>query len=506
MKIPPQVKSKQTDINKELPTIKIRNTQTEVLIVKPEKFTPELMNSIELNKKVPTIDENKEEILVPILKLDEVKIKEYIPYIQTDVPRITVIPKDLSASGGKIKISRDDQTYEEEVEEPIDEGFFDKEIEEPIDYLGINNERIKDKPIVIFLKDKKSGFIGTLEELCLRIYREIKGGKPKPRKISNIKNFIREIEKWLEAQDKIFTIDFHEDDYKELKNWDVIRDELSQLYGQGVGFILFKNLGLISDKYIPTDHRIKFLFLEPNENLEDDIEAQKFLCSLIWGLIRITDKDFEFNSRLSFDEVFGLAKEKYEIYFDKIREPYITLTKRNKGGRESDDSHFIIKLFLIKIICNTLGYKEIDDLPKMIQIINVEETFDLKTTPYIPDIYVSLGADKFADEAFEVETLFGIGVHAMKKIDETIEKYEKIKPQVKKLNIVMDNLTLLMHLDEIREKQRIHDKLEEVSLRKFDLEFWGLNLAENKLIGFNDFRKKLKMLKNKNFFPIFQNQ
>jgi len=71
--------------------------------------------------------------------------------------------------------------------------------------------RGKGQKIILFKDIKGNSYINFLENVCLRVYREIKGEEPKAVKIEKIDDLNkREIERWLEAGGKIFTINLDE--------------------------------------------------------------------------------------------------------------------------------------------------------------------------------------------------------------------------------------------------------------------------------------------------------
>jgi len=495
------------NLNTEIREVKKRIKKVNLTLVKIENQIHESYKQEKININIPIIEIEKKnrKALIPLILKTKLKVDEKQPSLSKEVPRIEVMdkPEAIDVKYDK-SIKRQTPIKREIIEETRDSTGEIKKREDK-NFFGINSRKLGHKPVIILLKDVKSAFIGTLEEILLRIYREIEGGLPTPRKIIKIKKFIRELERSMEAEHKLFTVDFQKEDYKKIEDWDIIRDVLAQLYSQDLGFIIFKNLHLISDQYIPKDHKIKILNLEPNNILSEDIEAQKELCRILWGLIKLNEKDFDYYSlhdEFSFDIIFNIAKEKYEKYLNKIQEPFLTITKRSKGGMESEDVHFNLKHFIIRYVSNSLGFYNIEDLPKIIEYISTEKVFTIDEQNIIPDVFISENADKFANEAFEVETLFGEGAIAIKKIDETIEKYEK--SGIKKLNIVLENFTLINHLKEISKKIKIHKKFLEINQRNFDLEFWALNLADNELINFNQIEEKLKKLKKGGYFPIFQ--
>ena len=511
----PSIQLIKKKININIQEIKKRIKRTVPTIIKIEKRISDSYKQSKINYNIPIIEKTDRKSLIPLILKTEVKFDENQLVLNDQVPKIEIIDiqKTFDTEKDKIKESQSPIQIEQieytlvKHEEVNDEdiGKIKKEMVKNV--FGINSRKLSRKPIIILLKDQKSAFIGSLEEILLRIYREIKGGFPKPRKITKIEKFIRELERFMKAEDKIFTVDFQKNDYKEIEDWDIIRDVLAQLYSQDLGFIIFKNLDLNPDQYIPRDHKIKILSFEPNDILSEDLEAQKELCRIIWGLITLKERDFDYyilNNELTFDNIFNMAKEKYEKYFNKIQEPFLTITRRSKGGRESEDVHFNLKLFITRYLSNCLGFYKIEDLPKILEYINTEAKFSVKDRNIFPDIYISKSAENYSNEVFEIETLFGQGSIAIKKIDETIEKYENT--DIAKLNIVLENYTLINHLKEIKKKIEVHKKFLEINQRKFNLEFWGLDLAENKLIRFNEIENKLKKLKNGGYLPIFLKQ
>ncbi|MGC8935594.1 MAG: hypothetical protein ACP5LN_10585 [Thermoproteota archaeon] len=88
----------------------------------------------------------------------------------------------------------------------------------------------------------------------------------------------------------------------------------------------------------------------------------------------------------------------------------------------------------------------------------------------IPDV-------RMKDEVYEVETLFGEGADADKKIDETIKKYT-----TEKVNIVMDNFGFLLHLKDLVKRKR-HYK---------NVEFFTLDLKKKELVKLEDFLRELR--------------
>lgn len=95
--------------------------------------------------------------------------------------------------------------------------------------------------------------------------------------------------------------------------------------------------------------------------------------------------------------------------------------------------------------------------------------------------------------AVEVETLFEEGKYGgdpVAKIrDETVEKYSRLKISIRKLWIVMENITMLKHLRELWELRNLYKRRNREGTLSFEVEFFALDLKKKELI-------RMKELKN----------
>lgn len=142
---------------------------------------------------------------------------------------------------------------------------------------------------------------------------------------------------------------------------------------------------------------------------------------------------------------------------------------------------------MVKYLAREMNLRTLDQIKEIIQT-EYEGLGD-----YRPDIYVSPSAPKFANQIFEIETLFGQGDYPLKKVDETIERYEKVS-WTYKVNLIFDNLTFLKHVNELKEKLNLHIDLQAKGKRKFDLEFYTLDLQNERLVTLQEIIKKLRSL------------
>jgi len=521
----PAVELKEIEIDSEIPKITKEEVKIIIPVVELKKPSIELKR-IELDCTLPSIIPEERRLAVPLIRLEkpkkvtciittfderppQVKVTKRMLKIPIYRPSKSVIREIISSFDSRLDAQILNLIIKRKEKEVIEEGQTAEVIspagessgggkEEEMEYdilkhiFGISkNSLFSGNPKLVYVTNEE--FLGAVRYICWRIYREIKGGKAEPKIISNASKeiFKREIENWMKAENRVFSVEFKKDEKLDKDFWESVVDRIEELFGQDIGFIVVNQKIL----FIPKHHIVDMLEINPN-NLLAEKKLQAELCSIMWGfinpdlLLEETKKNFLGQSK--FDYIFEVARKNFERKIKSIGEPYVSITKRHRGLNESDDMHYPIKVFVVKYIADILGLKGIRDVDKMRDIIHTEETFNrdkfgMDETTY-PDIYVDSNAQHFADEVFEVETLFGEGEYSLKKIDETIEKYEKISNPPKRVNIVLENLTLLIHLKDIVEKKKIHEKLN----RKFELEFWTLDIQNSKLLSLEEVIKKIK--------------
>ncbi len=491
----PSIEVKQVELDRTLPNTIPKERKLAIPIIKLDK-PREIIPVIKIfNNELPKIRETKKVLSIPIYRASKPGfLKEVILSFDSRVDAqilqnlVSEIKMEKERNVEKVQTVKVETVSEEG--EPSGGGEYPKE-EFDFDIFkymfGISKKNIfEDKPKIISVE--QDDFLGAVEYICLRIYREIKGGKPETKIISNVSKemFKREIESWMKAENRVFSVEFKKDEELDKDFWESVADRVEELFGQGVGFIVTNEKLL---QLLPKHHIVDFIDIKIPEYLLSDEKLQSKLCSFFWGLIdpelllQETKKNFLGNSK--FDYIFEMGRRKFEEKLKDIarREPYNTLTKRHRDSNESN-MHYQIKVFVVKYIADVLGLKGDNDAPKMANLIHTEKDLN----GFIPDIYVDPNAQRFGNEVFEIKTLFGEGEFSLKKIDETIEKYEKMNNPPRKVNIVLENLTLLMHLNEIKNKIKIHKN------KEFEVEVWTLDIQNNKLISLENFIKKLKKL------------
>jgi len=526
----PKIEVKEIKLSKEIPHIEREKLEVKVPAIKLSSPVFE-EREINLNKDIPSIKiEDKKVLKIPLVKLRKTSVRSIISEFNSNIPTIPPKPsprvkipiyrilrtppvKEISSFDEKIEerlLEKLEERKRMEIPKPQVSGISseagpsvggEEEIEEEPpeilkDIFGISKESLFSSGAK-FIWVPKDEFLGSIRYICWRIYREIKGGKAEPKIISNAskENFKREIENWMKAEDKVFSIEFKENEELDEKFLESVIDRIEELFGQDIGFIV-TNKKIV---FVPRHHIVDIVEIKLSASLINDIRAQAELCSLIWGfinpdlLLEEVEKRFR---EVKFDFIFEIGRKLFERTIRSIGEPYLSVTRKHRSLKESDDMHYPLKVFVVKHIANMLGLKGIKDVNRIKQFIHTEERynkdkFGLDETSY-PDVYVDEKARYFANEVFEIETLFGEGEYSLKKIDETIEKYEKINNPLHRVNIVLENLTFLMHLKEIIEKKRIHQELKVEGKRKFELEFWAIDIKNNELIPLGKVIRRLR--------------
>ena len=382
-------------------------------------------------------------------------------------------------------------------------GAEEEEVPDFLEFMyGISGRTIRSRgPKIILFKDlEDDSYINTLETLCLRIYREKEGGEPKAKQISKIDEMNkREIEKWLDVGHTIFTINLDRQEGNR-RPWleideDLLKDRLDETYTERIGFIIFVT------RREETFNHYKELLERINLRAQGRLNiitmrARKLprrLVSLIWGKIisdipqmdniRMIDKRDGTPIVTTFDYLFNKGRKLFNEFLDRVKEEerglFKSATRRNwrqlEGKKSESDLHYNIKVFLVRYLVHELRKRGVD-LKTREEIIRVIRTEDGKANP-VPDIQIN-------SEVYEVETLFGEGENADKKIDETIDKYEGT--DIRRVNIVMDNLGFLLHLRDLKEKEALFKD------KTFEVKFYTLDLKNKKLISLTDFIKELK--------------
>ncbi len=269
------------------------------MLIKGEEYSPSLRIS-ELTEDI-TINYPSVIAQIKILKPDATKI--VIPKVRFEE---ILLPNCILLQGRERPLEKDKAREELETRELLIAGGYEGpggevETEEKSDFLdllfsaGSSGKLESGEPIVICLEEPEgNSFIGALRTICKRIYREKKGGKPKPIIFSDAEELKKEI-RWMEAEDKIFSAQLSEEEWKGLEKQDVERifNRIEQLFSQHFGFIRhFKELRDIKHNYKDWQkkHRKEIAFYTLDiENWDlldiDKVAIEEFTEGIIFGFL-----------------------------------------------------------------------------------------------------------------------------------------------------------------------------------------------------------------------------
>jgi len=340
-----------------------------------------------------------------------------------------------------------------------------------------------DEPIVIWLdEDEDENSLRTLEWLCSQIYREkTQSRNPDFRRITDLEELNQEAGKsWIElAENKLFTVELTEDEYEKVDT-DRIETRLEELAFQGFGFLIFDtSFDEVLHEIDMNKHPINHVRINAGRPSSERLADIQKLCT---GFIELSLP----STNTATDELFNRAKLEYESRLEK--------SAKSEGGifwdtAEPDETgesreHRYLKAIVTKLLVEELREdgQELENSPQIMEYIVSEE--DLGNA--VPDIY-------YEDEGvvFEIETLFSEetgGKSPRDKLRKSFKKYEEIG--IEEVNIVLENMAFLRHLDQIVELQRNWGNWE-----KIDFEFYTINLENESLVPTEEIVQKLKELR-----------
>ncbi|MFB6187381.1 MAG: hypothetical protein ABEI86_10995, partial [Halobacteriaceae archaeon] len=229
-------------------------------------------------------------------------------------PMVNTVENESSGANAVEEVSPSENVLEEEWPDPLEL------------ILGSGGGEVSsDEPIVICVGDKdREDFVAVLETLVQRLYREKVGGQPDPNRFGDAEELVDET-RWVEAEDKIFTAKFGDDEWDKLEdelkeNWERILENrvLNELYAQNFGAIIFNRLHLLS----PEDHHPKIISLTPSS---PSTTTEENLIRLFWGYwddaISVEDKTFGqlfnlYGERLIEDQWTKIENDENGIFLD----------------------------------------------------------------------------------------------------------------------------------------------------------------------------------------------
>jgi len=533
---PPEFRFKELEIDEQITRVEKERRRLSLPVLELQG-PPLMLAEAKVDNEISRIEKRRELVNIPIVRLRALpKVLELISEFDAEVIR----PKPLPLPKVKVPIYRksalispksvlDDfdlsinqqlREHLEEKEKPqVTPSIRTEPVEVGVPSLGEGEEeeipefielafsedggKIRGKgPWIILMKDfEDDSHVSLLETLCARIYREKEGGEPEAVKIQRIDEMSKkEIEKWMKPSHKIFTINLDHTE-KEKKTWleideDRLWERLEETYLGKIGFIIFAT----RDEETFEHYKELLNRINLKAQLRLNVVALRS-AKLPWELTRLVSGMVSLGSvepivgiekraktpiGATFDSILNEAQKRFDQILQAVKEEekglFKSATNRNRGqieGKEREsDLHFDIKVFLVRYLTHELRKQGLP-LKSREEVMEKIETEKGVASP-VPDVQVG-------SEAYEVETLFGEGENADKKIDLTIDKYDGTG--IGRVNIVMDNIGFLMHVRDLKMKK------EQFKNKKFGVEFYTLDLQNKRLASLSEVVKKLRKLR-----------
>jgi len=320
------------------------------------------------------------------------------------------------------------------------------------------------KPVVVLYRElENDSTIGTFETLCERIFRE-RGLIPRPPKhIKNLDEFnVREIQKYVEAESgKIVRVDLDLMEKPEsLLSTKRLRETISRFTSGELSFLIFKTRNeilysrcrqVLKEILTYMENLPEFVEITPKELT---LDQKKALTEFAWGIALDVNENLKLLEGgrpvgTTLDDLLNkLGKVKREKRFEKLQKEkgglYVLATSQHEG--EESELHLQLKQLIVKLLAEKHGLKGLLEIEEKIKTEQPLSEVNVNGKTPIPDVW-----DVVENTVYEVETLFSEDAEGrafQRKIYDSIKKYEGTS--VSKINIVFDNLTVLLHLTELR--------------------------------------------------------
>jgi hypothetical protein len=344
------------------------------------------------------------------------------------------------------------------------------------------------QPVILLLSEPNDDdHSSSLQLICKEIYHERAGGLPSPKIRGKGEAYIDED---LIAAKRI---EFIENPFESIEptKWDKIGNRLKEMYSQGFGFVIFhvppsckdelkKELEVLTQDLKPpiielipitqSDMSLKLMLAgKPSLSDSDWSTARRTMAVSAWGFA-IPKSDIDWQIGKTFDQLFAASYREFcqrmsRLLMSNIRKdqetvPAYMVTRRSPSEH---DFHYAVKIFVTKYLVEKKNYP--------LEAIRTEEKEELG----IPDIKIVgqlVGLKK--DIAIEVETLYGTGSVPLKKISDTIQKYQGQNYEVW---VILKNLDVLFFYGKLKTLQASAKKLWGVEVK-----FLTLDLANQELV------------------------
>lgn len=353
---------------------------------------------------------------------------------------------------------------------------FDRDLEA----LGLAGSKYVGEPFII-ITDEDLWYV--VAEICKEIYRESRGGYPKPHIISKEEELENLIDLGEKLNDRILIIKNSLEVFKGERKY-YLDKIVMEMFSQGLGFLILpaesrdeeeKLLEWFSEgvDYIYKPKIVKAL----GEKLDDEEKASVLfnLMLHLWGL----EIPLSGPSKLVLRRLFAELERRYKDFIDEnLRfNKYLYKVKRHKiePSKESED-HLALKVLTVKYLVEKLNIS--------LDSIESEPQIDPKQD-IIPDIYL-----KDRGIAVEVETLYETGASPILKIRDSILKYKNIS-EVTEIWVVIRNLPVFLHFKNLIRLLKMLRKEMEGRKIKFLISSIEHNTLRNLEEVKNDIAKKL---------------
>lgn len=435
--------------------------------------------------------ERMQQVQVPQVTVDRRhRIRPFETFLET-VPEITAqasdteteTTADASAEEDAEPIEISDGTVDALSELETGDEWITGEWPDPLELIfGSGGTSVKsDNPVVVLADD--DDLVGVVETVVKRLYREIEGGEPDLKRF-NTANQLADEERWLSADSRIFTAELPEKEWEQIEDeyqdeWQSIwQNRFDQLFsGQQFGAIIFNRSQIPGPEVTSLPHHPPTLVeLEGrvpwkdvakvfwSSNLEDAQRALTFS--------QLFDRDANGVTQNQWIQVLRAADGKFDL--------------ATKGDEPESSEHYTLKVFVVKWLAEQLWeaddeFLAYDDLTEIEDYREIEETIPTEQSlrvrdndPIRPDV-------RYGSQVFEIEMFFEEadknGIIA--KLQKTVRKYEDVNSQIDTINIVIDNLTCLLHLKDIARFKRNHQAWEEDHA---DINIYTVDLGQEGLV------------------------
>lgn len=436
------------------------------------------------------------QVQIPQITVDRTnRIYPFDTFLEA-VPNITTqagdVPEQVTADElGEEEVLRGPAEHSAEAIDIFDErGSSDEWITgewlDPLELLfGSGGIDIKSNtPIVVLVE--KDDIVGIAETLVKRLYREKEGGEPNLKKFHTADQLADE-ERWMSANNQIFTAELSDKEWERVETDDeycekwrsIWRNRFDELFsGQRYGAIIFNHDRIPEPEVVPRSHHPPSLV-----ELDSSISWEE-IADVFWSS-KHTKRAVTF-SQLFDRDANGVAQDRWEQILQSADGQFALATNNDDGA---SDEHYALKVFIVKWLAEQLWangreFTAYDDLSEIEDYREIEETIHTEQAvpvadgnPVKPDvIYESqvFEAEMFFDEADESGVI--------SKLQQTVRKYEDSERKVDAINIVVDNLTCLLHMKDFAQFKRNHRPWEEDYA---DINIYTVDLSQEELVTVN---------------------